>query len=481
MTPQEIQELLGRVAPRGTWCSLRIVETHNESYTVRDDALLPPRSTTDRGAMITVVSGNGQGIAATCDLSPGGLYQAARVALDWAHAASDQGVVDFSKAPRPQRSGTWSHPVEKPWEESTPKEIVDRLRSSCLSMAGDERVVQRVASLSRSCSETTLVTTDEVVIRQKHDRIIPWLQVLASDGSDVQTRTNGGRSDAQLGGLEVLDKVNFDGLGSQIREDALETLLAPICPSGIMDAVIGPAQMVLQVHESIGHALELDRILGDERNYAGTSFVKTEDLGSLRWGPEILDVVIDPGVEGEVCSTGFDDEGLEAEKVSLIDKGRLVRGIGGSLSAQRLNIEDEAIAVTRACSWNRPPIDRMANLNIEPGKTPMKDLIGGVENGIWLDVNSSWSIDDRRWKFQFGVEDARLIENGELTTRVKDAGYRSTTIPFWNSLDAVGDADTWQVRGTPNCGKGEPNQMVFVGHAMPACRFRDLEVFGREG
>ena len=161
MTPQEIQELLGRVAPRGTWCSLRIVETHNESYTVRDDALLPPRSTTDRGAMITVVSGNGQGIAATCDLSPGGLYQAARVALDWAHAASDQGVVDFSKAPRPQRSGTWSHPVEKPWEESTPKEIVDRLRSSCLSMAGDERVVQRVASLSRSCSETTLVTTDE--------------------------------------------------------------------------------------------------------------------------------------------------------------------------------------------------------------------------------------------------------------------------------------------------------------------------------
>lgn len=481
MTPHEIQELLGRIAPRGTWCSLRWVETHSENLTVRDEMLLPPSSTSDRGAMITVVTGEGQGIAATSDLSVGGLYQAARVALDWAQAVSDRGVVDFSKAPRPMKSGNWNHPVTHSWDEASPADLVDRLKAICQSMGGDERIIQRVVSLARSKTETTLVTTDGVTIQQSHDRLIPWMQALASDGSDVQSKSNGGRSDAQLGGLEILDQIGFDQMGSSLREDAIETLLAPVCPNGVMDAVIGPAQMVLQVHESIGHALELDRILGDERNYAGTSFVKDSDLGSLRWGPEILDVVIDPGVEGEVCSTGFDDEGLEAEKVSLIDKGLLVRGIGGSLSAQRMENPEAAMAVTRACSWNRPPIDRMANLNVEPGETPMTDLIGGIEKGIWLDVNSSWSIDDRRWKFQFGVEDARLIEDGELTTRVKDAGYRSTTIPFWNSLDAVGDRETWQVRGTPNCGKGEPNQMVFVGHAMPACRFRGLEVFGREG
>ncbi len=481
MTPHEIQDLLGRIAPRGTWCSLRWVENRSENFTVRDDALLPPSATEDCGAMITVVSGQGQGIAATSDLSIGGLYQAARVALDWAQSVNDRGVVDFSKAPRPLKSGTWSHPIEKPWEQISHSDLIDRMRSECLQMAGDERIVQRVVSVSRSRTDSTLVTTDGVTIQQTHDRLIPWLQVLASDGSDVQSKSNGGRSDAQLGGLEILDRTGFDGLGRAISEDAIETLLSPVCPSGVMDAVIGPAQMVLQVHESIGHALELDRILGDERNYAGTSFVQSSDLGSLRWGPEILDVVIDPGVAGEVCSTGFDDEGLEAEKTNLIEKGLLVRGIGGSLSAQRLGKHEDAIAVTRACSWNRPPIDRMANLNVEPGDTPLDQLIGGVEKGIWLDVNSSWSIDDRRWKFQFGVEDARLIENGELSTRVKDAGYRSTTIPFWNSLDAVGDRDTWQVRGTPNCGKGEPNQMVFVGHAMPACRFRGLEVFGREG
>ena len=228
MTPLEIQEVLARIAPRGTWCSLRWVENHNENLTIRDDMLLPPSATTDRGAMITVVSGEGQGMSATSDLSVGGLYQAARVALDWAQAVNDRGVVDFSKAPRPMKSGTWNHSILQPWEDVNPAELIDRLRSACLSMGGDERIVQRVASLSRSKTETTLVTTDGVIIEQSHDRLIPWLQVLASDGSDVQSKSNGGRSDAQLGGIEVLDQIGFDQLGHGIREDAIETLLAPV-------------------------------------------------------------------------------------------------------------------------------------------------------------------------------------------------------------------------------------------------------------
>ena len=250
MTPHEIQELLGRIAPRGTWCSLRWVETHSENLTVRDEMLLPPSSTSDRGAMITVVTGEGQGIAATSDLSVGGLYQAARVALDWAQAVSDRGVVDFSKAPRPMKSGNWNHPVTHSWDEASSADLVDRLKSICQSMGGDERIVQRVVSLARSKTETTLVTTDGVTIQQSHDRLIPWMQALASDGSDVQSKSNGGRSDAQLGGLEILDQIGFDQMGSSLREDAIETLLAPVCPNGVMDAVIGPAQMVLQVHES---------------------------------------------------------------------------------------------------------------------------------------------------------------------------------------------------------------------------------------
>jgi predicted Zn-dependent protease len=474
-------EMLERITPRGTWCSLRVVRNIEESYSVRDDVLLPPSNSEDSGAMVTVVDGAGLGLAATSDLTIGGLYQAARVAQQWARATGTQGVTDFSKAPRPQKSGHWTHAIAQPWQDVSKRQIIDRIRAACDNMKTDDRIVQRTASVRRVRTETTIVTSDGIRIEQSHDRVIPWLQVVATDGEDVQKRTNGGRSDAQLGGYEVLDRTGFDDLPASIAADTIETLLSPICPTGVMDAVIGPAQMVLQVHESIGHALELDRILGDERNYAGTSFVKSDDFGSLRWGPEILNVVIDPTIEGEVCSAGFDDDGLAARKTHLIERGLLVRGIGGALSAQRMSCAEDAIAVSRACSWNRPPIDRMANLNVEPGQTSLAELIGGVEKGVWLDVNSSWSIDDQRWKFQFGVEDARLIENGELGGRVKEAGYRSTTTPFWRSLDAVGDADTWQVRGTPNCGKGEPNQMVFVGHAVPACRFRGLEVFGREG
>ena len=475
------EELVRRIAPRGTWCSLRIVRITKESFSVRDDVLLPPSSCEDFGAMVTVVDGEEMGLAATSDLSEAGLYQAARVAQEWARACAGKGLLDFSAAPRPLQSGSWVHPVEQPWESCARSTIIDRIRNACGNLKTDERIVRRVASLGRVRTETALATTDGIQIEQCHERLIPWLQAVAANDEDVQARTNGGRSDAQLGGLEVLDLVGFDELPEQIGNGAIETLLAPVCPTGVMDAVIGPAQMVLQVHESIGHALELDRILGDERNYAGTSFVKTDDFGSLRWGPEILNVVIDPTVAGEVCSAGFDDEGLPALKTHLIENGILKKGIGGALSAQRLSQIQQGIAVSRACSWNRPPIDRMANLNVEPGETALEDLIAGVEKGVWLDVNSSWSIDDHRWKFQFGVEDARLIENGQLGERVKEAGYRSTTIPFWNSLDAVGDRDTWQVRGTPNCGKGEPNQMVFVGHAVPACRFRALEVFGKEG
>lgn len=475
------EELVGRIAPRGTWCSLRMVRTTAESFSVRDDILLPPSSSEDFGAMVTVVDGEEMGLAATSDLSEAGLYQAARVAREWARATAGRGLLDFSAAPKPLQSGSWTHPVMQPWESCSRKSIIDRIKNACHNLKTDERIIRRVVVLSRVKTESSLATTDGVVIEQCHDRLVPWMMAVASNDDDVQPRTNGGRSDAQLGGMELLDQIGFDELPGQIGNDAIETLLAPVCPTGVMDAVIGPAQMVLQVHESIGHALELDRILGDERNYAGTSFVKTDDFGSLRWGPDILNVVIDPTVEGEVCSAGFDDEGLPATKTHLIEDGTLMRGIGGALSAQRLARPEDAIAVSRACSWNRPPIDRMANLNVEPGDTTLEDLIAGVEKGVWLDTNSSWSIDDRRWKFQFGVEDARLIENGQLGPRVKEAGYRSTTIPFWHALDAVGNRDTWQVRGTPNCGKGEPNQMVFVGHAMPACRFRGLEVFGKEG
>jgi predicted Zn-dependent protease len=243
-----------------------------------------------------------------------------------------------------------------------------------------------------------------------------------------------------------------------------------------MDLLLMPSQMTLQIHESIGHPLELDRILGDERNYAGLSFVTPDMFGTYRYGSSLLNVTFDPTLPGELASYAADDEGTPAKRVHLIRDGILERPLGGELSQRRARLPGSACA--RACDWDRPAIDRMANINLEPNEEGLEDMIARVERGVLMDTNRSWSIDDSRNKFQFGCQLGRLIEDGELKGLVRNPGYRGISARFWRSLDGVGGPQTLEVRGVQNCGKGEPNQSVYVGHASPACLFRDIDVFG---
>jgi predicted Zn-dependent protease len=243
-----------------------------------------------------------------------------------------------------------------------------------------------------------------------------------------------------------------------------------------MDLLLMPDQMMLQIHESIGHPLELDRILGDERNYAGTSFVRPEMFGRYQYGSPLLNVTYDPTIPEELASFAFDDEGLAAEKVWLIREGVLQRPLGGRISQARAGLA--GTANTRACSWNRPSIDRMANINIEPGASSLADMIRSIERGVLMRTNLSWSIDDSRNKFQFGCEWGEVIENGAVKGVVKNPNYRGVSAEFWRSLREVGDRATFEIHGTLYCGKGEPNQVITVGHASPACVFGAVEVFG---
>jgi predicted Zn-dependent protease len=225
---------------------------------------------------------------------------------------------------------------------------------------------------------------------------------------------------------------------------------------------------MLQVHESIGHPLELDRILGDERNYAGTSFVRPEMFGSYRYGSALLNVTFDP-LPGELATYGYDDEGAAAQKIYLIKGGILVSPLGG-----------EGVANARASGWNRPPIHRMANLNVEPGASTLEEMIASIEHGVLMRTNVSWSIDDSRNKFQFGCEWGERIERGRRAGVVRNPNYRGISATFWRSLRAVGDPSTFELHGTLYCGKGEPNQGIHCGHAAPACVFSGVEVFGGE-
>jgi predicted Zn-dependent protease len=276
-----------------------------------------------------------------------------------------------------------------------------------------------------------------------------------------------------------LEKFNTEKLvahATRIANEAMELLNAEECPTETMDLLLAPDQLYLQIHESIGHPLELDRILGDERNYAGWSFVKPQDFGTLKYGSPLMNVTFDPTVVGQFASYFADDIGNVATREFLIKDGVLLRGLGSLESQKRLNLP--GVASQRATSWNRAPIDRMANVNLEPGTSTLEDMIKSVKRGIFMQTNRSWSIDDYRNKFQFGCEYGRLIEDGKLTKLVKNPNYRGITAPFWNQLKMVGDKSTFEVGGLGNCGKGEPNQVIFVGHASPVCLFSNIEVFG---
>jgi predicted Zn-dependent protease len=285
------------------------------------------------------------------------------------------------------------------------------------------------------------------------------------------------------GGDEVIARSGLRGGGERIGEEALQLLMAPNCPSGPMSLLLEPDQMLLQIHESIGHPLELDRILGDERNFAGTSFVTPDMFGHYRYGSPLLDVSFDPGVPGQYASYGVDDEGEPARPVRLIERGVLMRPLGGALSLARaaaLGHRLQGTANARASGWHRPPIDRMGNINVEPGSSSLPEMIRATERGVLMRTNVSWSIDDSRNKFQFGCEWGRLIVDGELGPVVRNPNYRGVSATFWRSLAAVGSADEVRHLGTPYCGKGEPGQVARVGHAAPPCLFHAVDVFGAE-
>jgi predicted Zn-dependent protease len=463
-------------APAVDYWTLRLVDERGEGLAVRDDVAEPASLGLSRGAMLTVVSGAGMGYAATSDLSPAGLRAAADRALRAAELHARRGLFDVRFQPRSGLRAEYSSPVAEPWEDWSLEQKLPLLFDACAALDTDERIVERTAWLGHHRTEQLLVTSDGGHVRQRFDFVHSGLAATAFADGQTQTRRGGGADFAQQGGLERLAAGRLLEDAARVADEAIALVEAPECPSGRGDLVLLPSQMTLQIHESIGHPLELDRILGDERNYAGLSFVTPDMFGTYRYGSSLLNVTFDPTVTGELASYAADDDGTPARRVHLIRDGILERPLGGALSQRRAGLTGTANA--RACGWHRPPIDRMANINLEPNEEGLDELIARVERGVLMDTNRSWSIDDSRNKFQFGCEWGRLIEDGELRGLVRNPGYRGISARFWRNLDGVGGRETVEVRGVRNCGKGEPNQSVYVGHASPPCLFRDVEIFG---
>jgi predicted Zn-dependent protease len=451
--------------------SVRLHEEQREVLAMRQDTVEPPRLVLDRGAMVTAVVDGGYGYCATSDISTAGLQAALDRATEWAQATKGRSVVRFDAAKMDAPKGEYA--TADSATKLTSSELHDLLAEECRCAKLDDRIVERYAALEIVEEERLYVTSTGGEVRQRFRFTLPHMRVTANKGTDTQSRS---LDFARQGGLENIERSGFTGSGARLADEAIRLLEAPDCPSGKMDLLLMPDQMMLQVHESIGHPLELDRILGDERNYAGTSFVTPQMFGAYRYGSELLNVTYDPTPRDEIASFRYDDEGTLAEKVWLIRDGILVAPLGGRLSQQRAGMA--GTANSRASGWNRPPIDRMANLNVEPGSSTLEAMVASIRRGVLMRTNVSWSIDDSRNKFQFGCEWAERIEDGQRVGVVKNPNYRGVSATFWRSLRAVGDKSTFEVHGTQYCGKGEPNQVVSCGHAAPACLFSGVDVFG---
>ncbi|WP_017295024.1 TldD/PmbA family protein [Geminocystis herdmanii] len=486
-----LEKTLNNLNVSADWIGLRQVTESTTTNMFRDGKPQSNGRKYTNGVMVEVMVNGQLGYCATNRLDQESIQLATEIAQKQAKSASDWGIFAFNRDIRPPAQGSYrslrstarslfsgaARSNSKSDNIFSSKELNDLLIQTCHSLKVSEKIVKATAVAQISEIQHHFVSSNGANIQQEFSLVSTDYEATAQFGNIVQKRTdNGMMARCYQGGMEILNPdLTFDR-AKQIGQEAVELLYAQECPDMTTTLVLAPDQMMLQIHESIGHPLEIDRILGDERNYAGSSFVKLSDFGTLAYGSSLMNITFDPTVQGELASYGFDDAGLKAEKEYLIKDGILLRGLGSLESQIRANVL--GVANFRSSSWNRPSIDRMANLNLESGHSSFNEIISSIEHGVYMQSNRSWSIDDYRNKFQFGCEYARLIENGKLTKTLRNPNYRGVTQHFWHNLAFVGDEATRECYGTPYCGKGEPNQSIRVGHASPVCAFTNIQVFG---
>lgn len=475
-----IRKYTSGAGAKASWIGFREVREVLKVHFARDQKIENISRSESHGVMIEAMVDGCIGYSATPYFSQDAIDRATESAITQAERASHYAAARFDPRAgnvRPSIQMRYESKVERPMSSISSREICDRLIEITRDLKISQHITRTQASIETTDVDTYLLSSTESESSQSFRFISSGFSATAQNETGYQERSDGGLHDRSYqGGFERFDTPNLKQRVRRIAEEALELLSSENCPSETCDLIIMPDQMMLQIHESVGHPLELDRILGDERNYAGWSFVKPTDFGNLQYGSKLMNITYDPTVSEEFASFAYDDIGNRSERQFIIQDGRLLRGLGSLESQTRLKLP--GVACSRASSWNRPPIDRMANLNLEPGSATLDEMISSIENGVLMTTNRSWSIDDFRNKFQFGCEYAKKIKNGKIVKTLKNPNYRGISVPFWNSLSMVGNRSTFEVYGTPNCGKGEPNQAIKVGHASPACLFRQVEVFG---
>ncbi|MFU2158580.1 MULTISPECIES: TldD/PmbA family protein [Caldisericum] len=458
-----------------TYADVRLIEREEEDITVSNGKVEGVKKRLTKGFGVRVIVNGAWGFFSSYNVTPEEGERVATVAVEIAKASAMTKIEDARLAPIEIYQDKVHEPIKiDPFSIPLNKKIDFMLSlDKLMEMPG---IVVRSSLMHFSKELKTFASLEGAFIEQ--ERIVSGggLQAIATDGREIQTRSYpasfGG--DYARKGYEFIEEMKLEENAERIAKEALALLKAKPAPSGVMDLVIGPYQMALQLHESVGHPTELDRVLGEEASFAGTSFLTPEKLGNFQFGSKYVNIVADATLDYALGGFAYDDEGVKAKKIYLVKEGLFVGYLNSRETAFRLGLEP--MGAMRADGWNRQPIIRMTSINLEPGNFTLEELIGGVDNGLLIDVNKSWSIDQKRLNFQFGTEIGYEIKNGKIQDMVKNPSYSGITYEFWRNLDGVGNESYYHVLGLPNCGKGEPMQVMEVSHGSSYARFRNVKV-----
>jgi TldD protein len=450
----------------------RVMLRRSETMSARDGEVEDLDSAESAGIGVRALVGSSWGFYALPDLSDGAARAAGRRAAQIAAASALVPGPAIDLVPTGAAEASWASPCD-----------IDPLGVP-LSTKGDLLVRATAAARDAGAdlaegiyqiwdTRKWFVSSDGHRIDQHIRECGAGVTASAYSDGEIQRRSwPSHRGQYGTRGWELVDELDLVENAPRMAEEARELLTAPLCPSGETTLILGGEQLALQIHESVGHAIELDRILGWEAAFAGTSWLDLSRLGSLRYGSELMNITIDPTIPGALGSFGYDDEGTPAAKRDAVRNGVWVGVLAGRDSAAMAGL-DYAGSV-RADGWARLPMVRMTNVGLEPGPHTLDEMIAATDDGVFMDINRSWSIDDRRLNFQFGCEIGYEIKNGKRGRMLRNPTYTGIGPKFWQSMDMLSsETVAW---GTPNCGKGQPGQIGHTGHPAAPARFTNVRV-----
>ncbi len=462
-----------------SYADARVMDIHHRDISTKNGEVGNLSESASLGIGIRVIASGSWGFASTDRLTREGVQACAADAVAIAKASALAKTEDIALAPESAHVDVWQNPYLKDPFRIPVERQIDLLLAADKQMRRVKGVTVAEGSMTFRRIDQLFVSSIGSSIHQTKVQSGAGIVALSFSGNELQKRSypNSFGGQHMLRGYELIEELDLVGNAQRVGEECVALHTAAQCPQGQSTIILDSSQLGLQIHESIGHPIELDRVLGMEANFAGMSFLTTEKLRKLKYGSDIVNVVADARLEhGPGLGTfAYDDEGVPAQCIPVISNGLFTGYLSSRETASAIG-EKRSGGTVRCESWNRLPMIRMTNISINPGTWKYEDLIADTDDAIFMETNRSWSIDDRRYHFQFSTEIGWEIKGGKKGRMIKNPSYSGITTEFWNSCDAICSRDYWTLWGTPNCGKGQPMQTMGTGHGASPARFRNVKI-----